>query len=152
MLTETSNRLTVGEESIIELDLEAVPTSKREEEVNQEEAEEISEDQLGDEEICQETGRIRIIPDESLNEPDTESMRNARNMNTHLYEDALSDILEVREDCPQTITTVRNIRTSNPEDMLTDENAEQVLRILEDVMQRKANVKQDEKTKAVSKL
>ena len=97
MLTETSSRLPVGEESIIELDLEAVPTSKREEEVNQEEAEETLEDQLGDEEICQETGRIRIIPDASLNEPDTESMRNARNMNTHLDEDALSDISEVSE-------------------------------------------------------
>ena len=31
MLTETSNRPTVGEESIIELDLETVPTSKKEE-------------------------------------------------------------------------------------------------------------------------
>ena len=35
-LTETSNRLPVGEESIIELDLDAIPSSKREEEVNQE--------------------------------------------------------------------------------------------------------------------
>ena len=73
-------------------------------------------------------------------------------MNTNLDDDALSDISEVSEDCPQTITTVRNIRTSNPEDMLTDEKAEQVLRILEELIQRKANVKQDEKTKAVSKL
>ena len=36
--------------------------------------------------------------------------------------------------------------------MLTDENAEQVLSKLKEVVQRKANVKQDEKTKAVSKL
>ena len=79
-------------------------------------------------------------------------MRNARNMNTHLDEDALSDISEVSEDCPQIIMIVRNIRTSNPEDMLTDEKAEQVLRILEEVIQCKANKKQDEKTKAVSKL
>ena len=73
-------------------------------------------------------------------------------MNTHLDKDALSDISEVSEDCPQIVMTVRSIRTSNSEDMLSDENAEQVLWILEDVIQKKANVKQDEKTKAVSKL
>ena len=44
------------------------------------------------------------------------------------------------------------MRTSNPEDMLTVEKAEQVLRTLEEVIQSRANKKQDEKTKAVSKL
>ena len=62
------------------------------------------------------------------------------------------DISEVSEDCPQTSKTVRNIRTSNPEDVLRDEKAEQVLGMLEEVIRSKANMKQDEKTKAVSKL
>ena len=75
ILTETSSaRLPVGEETTIELDLAAVPTSKRPEEVNQEEAVETSDNQLGNRDMCQNTGRIRIIPDASLSEPDTESM------------------------------------------------------------------------------
>ena len=47
----TSKGLPVGEESIIEVDLNEIPTLKREEEVNQEDDVEIPEDQLGDEEI-----------------------------------------------------------------------------------------------------
>ena len=56
MLTETSKSPPVGEESIIEIDIDAIPVSKSEDEVNKEEADEITEDQLGDEEICHETG------------------------------------------------------------------------------------------------
>ena len=116
------------------------------EEVTQDNIEEIPEDQLGDEENYGATGRVKIIPDATINEADTESMRNIRIMNGNLDEDALSDISEVSEDCPQIVMTVRNIRTSNPEDMLTDEKAEQALRTLEEVIQSRANKKQDEKT------
>ena len=68
-------------------------------------------------------------------------MRNIRVLNANLDEDALSDISEVSEDGPQTGATVRKMRTSNPEDMLTDEKAEQVLRTLEEVIQSRANKK-----------
>ena len=61
-------------------------------------------------------------------------MRNARNMNTHPDEDALSDISEASGDCHQTSMTVRNIRMSDPEDKLADENTEQVLSRLEVVV------------------
>ena len=121
--------------------MDPVPTSKREEEVNQEEAVETSDDQLSGEGICQDIGRIRIIPDASLSESDTESMRNARNMNTHLDEDALSDTSEASKDCHQTSMTVRNMRISDPEDKLADEIIEQVLSRLEEVVQKKTNVK-----------
>ena len=104
-------KLTVGEELIIEVDLNEIPNSKREEDVNQEDAVEVPEDQLSDEEIYGATGRVKKIPDETLNEPNTESMRNARNMNTHLDEDALSDISEVSKDCPQTIKTVKSMNS-----------------------------------------
>ena len=57
IITETDSvNLPVGEETTIELDLAAVSTSKRPEEVNQEEAVETSDDQLGGEGICQDTG------------------------------------------------------------------------------------------------
>ena len=109
------------------------------EEVTQDNIEEIPEDQLGDEENYGATGRVKIIPDATINEADTESMRNIRIMNANLDEDALSDISEVSEDDPQTGATVRKMRTSNPEDVLTDEKAEQVLRTLEEVIQNRAN-------------
>ena len=44
------------------------------------------------------------------------------------------------------------MRTSNPEDILTDEKAEDALRTLEKVVQNKANENQDAKTKAVSRF
>ena len=59
-------------------------------------------------------------------------MRNARNMNTHLDEDALSDISEASEDCHQTSITVRNMRISDPEDKLADESTEQAYYIKAD--------------------
>ena len=57
ILTETDSvNRPVGEETTIELDLATVPTSKRPEEVNQEEAVETSDNQLGNRETCQNTG------------------------------------------------------------------------------------------------
>ena len=91
-LTKTSKGLPVGDDSVIEVDLNEIPTSKREEEVNQEDAVEIPEYQLGDEETYGATGRVKIIPDETINEADTELMRNIRVMNANLDEDVLSDI------------------------------------------------------------
>ena len=79
-------------------------------------------------------------------------MRTARNMDTHPDEDALSDISEASKDCHQTSMTVRNIWMSDPEDKLADENTEQVLSKLEEAVQKKTNVKQEEKIRAVSKL
>ena len=70
-LTKTSKGLPIGKESVIEIDLNEIPTSKREEEINQEDDIEIPEDQLGDEEICGATGRVEVIPYETLNYPDT---------------------------------------------------------------------------------
>ena len=151
ILTETDSvNLPVGEETTIELDLATVPTSKRPEEVNQEEAVETSDNQLGNKEMCQNTGRIRIIPDASLSELDAESMGAARNMDTHANEDALSDISEESVASHQTSMTVRDKRMSNPEDKLADETTEQILGKLEEVVQKKVNVEQEEKTRAVS--
>ena len=57
MLTQTNSvSLPVGEETTIELDLATVPTSRRPEEVNQEEAVETSDNQLGNREMCHNTG------------------------------------------------------------------------------------------------
>ena len=97
-----SKGLPVGEESIIEVGLTEIPTSKREEEVTQDNNGEIPEDQLGDEENCGATSCVEIIPDETINEADTKSISNTRVTNANLDEDALPD-------------------TSNPEDMLTDD-------------------------------
>ena len=97
-----SKGLPVGDESIIEVGLNEIPTSKREEEVSQDNTGEIPEDQLSDEENCGATGCINIIPDETINEAHTESMRNIKVTNANLDEDALSDISEVGEDGPQT--------------------------------------------------
>ena len=71
-LTDTSKRLPVGEDSVIEVDLNEIPTSKREEEVNQEDAGETPDDQLGDDEICEGTGCTKIIPYDAHYEPDVE--------------------------------------------------------------------------------
>ena len=86
-LTKTSKGLHVGKESIIEIDLNDIPTSKREEE-----AVEIPEDQLGDEEVCGATGRVEMIPDETLDDPDTESIGFFRKMITHLDGDVLTPV------------------------------------------------------------
>ena len=68
-LTETSRKLPVGEESIIEVDLNEIPTSKREEDVNQEDAVEVPEDQLSDEEIYGATGRVKKFQMKHLMNP-----------------------------------------------------------------------------------
>ena len=95
------------------------------------------------------TGRVMIVPDATINEINTESMRNIRIMNDNLNDDALSDMSEISEDEPQTGATVRKLRTSHPDDILTDEKAEQALRTLEEVIQGKANEKQNERTKTL---
>ena len=79
-------------------------------------------------------------------------MRNARNMNTHLDDDALSDISEAREDYHQTSMTVRNMRISDPVDKLADEVTEQILNKLGEPIQKKTKESQEEKTKALSRL
>ena len=62
MLTETNKgTLAVGEEATIELDLATVPTSKRPEEFNQEEDVETVDNQFGNRETGQNTGRVRIV-------------------------------------------------------------------------------------------
>ena len=63
-----SKDLPVGKESVIGIDLNKIPTSKREEEVNQEEAVEIPEDQPDYEEVCGATGRVEMTPDATLDD------------------------------------------------------------------------------------
>ena len=67
-LTETSKGLPVGKESVIEIDLNDIHTSKREEEANQEDAVGIPKDHLGDKEVCVATGRVEMIPNETLDD------------------------------------------------------------------------------------
>ena len=98
------------------------------------------------------TGRVMIVPDAKNNETNTESMNNIRIMNDNLNDDASSDMSEISEDEPQAGATVREMRTSNPEDILTDEKAEDALRILEKVVQNKANENQDEKNEGSIKI
>ena len=73
-----------GEETAIELDIATVPTSKRPEEVNQEEDIETTDKHIGNKDISQpaSTGRVKIVPDIPLSEPDTASMGAARNEDT----------------------------------------------------------------------
>ena len=98
------------------------------------------------------TGRVMIVPDATNNETDTESMNNIRIMNDNLNDDASSDMSEISEDEPQTGATVRKLRTSHPDDRLTDEKAEQALRTMKGVIQGKTDENQDGKAKAVSRL
>ena len=73
-------------------------------------------------------------------------------MNDNLNDDASSDMSEIREDEPQAGATVRKLRTSHPDDRLTDEKAEQDLRTMKGVIQGKTDENQDGKAKAVSRL
>ena len=100
---------------------------------------ETSDDQLGDEEKYGATGRVMIVPDATINETDTESMRNIRIMNDNLNDDALSDMSEISEDEPQAGAAIRKLRTSHPDDRLTDEKAEQALRTMKGVIQGKTD-------------
>ena len=140
ILTQTNRgNLPVGEKTAIALDLATVPTSKSPEEVNQEEDLETSDNRIGNRETCQSTGRIRIIPDASLSEPDTESMGAARNMDTYPNEDMQSDVTEVSLAFHQTSMTVRNARISNPEEKTTDELSKHILSKMEEVIRDKDN-------------
>ena len=76
-------------------------------------------------------------------------MRNARNMSTHLDDDALSDISEASEDYHQTSMTVRNMRISDPVDKLADEVTEQILNKLGETIQKKTKESQEEKKGSV---
>ena len=153
ILTQTNKgNLPDGEETAIELDLATVPTSKRPEEVNQEEDLETTDNQIGNRETSQNTGRKRIIPDASLSEPDTESMGAARNMDTYPNEDAQSDVTEVSIASHQTSMTVRNARMSNPEEKTTDELSKHVLGKMEKVIRNKDNVEQKDKARALSTI
>ena len=58
--------LPVGKDSIIGIDLNKIPTSKREEEVNEEETVEIPENQPRYKEACGATGRVEMTPDATL--------------------------------------------------------------------------------------
>ena len=73
-------------------------------------------------------------------------------MNDNLNDDASSDMSEISEDEPQTGGTVSKLRTSHPDDRLTDEKAEQTLKILQRVIQGTTAGKRDEKAKAASRL
>ena len=93
-----------------------------------------------------------ILPDATNNETDTESMNNIRIMNDKLEDDASSDMSEIDEDEPQTGGTVRKLRTSHPDDRLTDEEADQTLKKLQRVIQGNTTDKHGEKAKATSRL
>ena len=81
------------EETVIELEIDTLTTSKSEDKTNQIEADGIAEEQLGgNKEMCQETGQARISPDATLNELYAKSMKNARIENSHSNEDASADI------------------------------------------------------------
>ena len=73
-------------------------------------------------------------------------------MNDKLNDDASSGMSEIWEDEPQASATVRKLRTSHPDDRLTDEKAEEALRTIKRVIQGNTDERQDEKAKAVSRL
>ena len=116
--------LPIDEESAIEINPSDIPTSKREEEVDQNEAEETSEDPLADETKLGASGRVMILPDAMNNETDTESMNNMRILNDKLEDNASSDMSEINEDEAQTDGAVRKLRTAHPDNWLTDEEAD----------------------------
>ena len=88
---------------------------------------------MSDESKLGATGRVVIVPDATNNETDTESMKNIRIMNDKLNDDASSGMSEIWEDEPQASATVRKLRTSHPDDRLTEEKAEQDLRTMKGV-------------------
>ena len=98
------------------------------------------------------TGRVMIVPDATNNETDMESMNNIRIMNDNLNDNASSDMSDISEDEPQAGAAIRKLRTSHPDDRLTDEKAEQALRTMKGVIQGNTDERQDGKTKAVLRL
>ena len=81
-----SKSLPVDKELVIGIDLNKVPTSKMEEEVNQEEAVEIPEDQSGYKEGCRIAGHVEMTPDATLDEG------YCRGMITHFDKDVITPV------------------------------------------------------------
>ena len=93
------------------------------------------------------TGRVKIVPDIPLSEPDSASMGTARNEVTPANEDAHSDITEASLASHQTSMTVRNARMSNPEEKTTDELSKHILSEVEELIRDKDNAEQKDKAK-----
>ena len=126
--------LPTDENSATEIRPSDIPTSKREEEVDQSEVEETVEDHLDDEVTIGASGRVKILPDATNNETDTESMNNIRMANDRLEDEASTDFSEISEDENQTGNTIRSLRTLHPDDWMSDEKATQVLHKLQKVI------------------
>ena len=80
-------RLPTDENSAIEIRPSDIPTSKREEEVDQNELDETVEDHLDDNATMGASGRVKIMTDATNNETDTESMNNIRMVNDRLEDE-----------------------------------------------------------------
>ena len=141
----------IDEDSAIEISPSDIPMTRREEEIDQSDAEETSEDNLSDETVRGASGRVMKLPDATNNETDTESMNNIRIMNDKAEDDASSGMSEVEEEEPQAGRTVRNLRTIHPDDWLTDEKADQTLDKLKKGIQGNTTNKYGEKAKATSR-
>ena len=59
---------------------------------------------------------MKILPDATNNETDTEYMNNIRMANDRLEDEASTDFSEISEDENQTSNTIRSLRTSHPDD------------------------------------
>ena len=129
-----------------------IPISKREEEVDQSELEETAKDHFDDEATIGASGRVRILPDATNNETDTESMNNIRMVNDRLEDEASTDFSEISEDETQTSNTIRSLRTSHPDYWITDEKASHVLHKLQKVINGNTANNQSEKANATARL
>ena len=86
------------------------------------------------------------------NETDTESMNNIRMANDRLEDEASTDFSEISEDENRTSYTIRSLRTSHPDDWMTDEKASQVLQKLQKVINGNTANNQGEKANATARL
>ena len=92
------------------------------------------------------------MPDATNNETDTESMNNIRMANDRLEDEASTDFSDISEDENQTSNTIRSLRTSHPDDWMSDEKASQVLHKLQKVINGNTANNQGEKANATARL
>ena len=132
--------LPTDENSAIEIRPSDIPTSKREEEVDQSELEETAEDHLDDEATIGASGCVKIMPDATNNETDTESLNNIRMANDRLEDEASTDFSEISDDEDQTGITIRRLRTAHSDDWLSDKKAEEIINKVKKVINGKTDI------------
>ena len=75
----------------------------------------------------EDTVRVKISADATNYETDSESLKNIRLANDRIEDEASTDFSEISEDEIQTGNTLRSLRTSHPDDWLSDEKVDEII-------------------------